>query len=55
MEELWKKFHLSNEEKGMMAVSSQEMALSKQQAQFNLLLKLQTNKDFNKETFKSTI
>ena len=31
------------------------MALFKQEAQFNLLLKLQTNKDFNKETFKSTI
>ena len=55
MEELWKKFHLSNEEKGVMVVSSQAVALSKQEAQFNLLFKLQTNKDFNKETFKSTI
>lgn len=32
MEELWKKFHLSNEEKGFMVVSSHEVALFKQQA-----------------------
>lgn len=55
MEELWKKFHLSKEEKGVLEVSSQEVAISKQYAQFRILFKLQSNKDFNNETFKSTI
>lgn len=53
MEELWKKFHLFEEEKEVLAVSSQEVALSKQQAQFSLLFKLQTNKGLNSEVFKS--
>ena len=48
IEELWKKFHHSKEEKGVLAVNSHEVALSKQQAQFSLLFKLQINKDFNK-------
>ena len=55
MEELWKKFHLSEEEKGVLAVSSQEVAISKDHAQFSILFKLQSTKDFNKEAFKSTI
>lgn len=54
MEELWKKFTLSKEEKGVLLVNAQDVARSKEQAQFNLLFKLQTNKDFNKEAFKST-
>ena len=55
MEELRKKFHLSEEEKGVLAVSSQEVALSKDHAQLSILFKLQSIKDFNKEAFKSTI
>ena len=55
MEELWKKFTLSEEEKGVLSVKSQDVAQSKEQAQLNLLFKLQTNRDFNKEAFKSTI
>ena len=35
-------------------MKSHEVAVSKQQAQFNILFKLQTTKDFNKEAFKST-
>lgn len=54
MEELWKMFHLSEEEKGILAVSSQEFALSKEYDQFSILFKLQSTKDFNKEEFKST-
>ena len=55
MEELWKKFTLSEEEKGILSVNAQDVARSKEQAQFSLLFKLQTNRDFNKEAFKSTI
>ena len=55
MEELWKKFTLSNEEKCVFSVNAQDVARSKEQVQFNLLFKLQTNRDFNKEVFKSTI
>ncbi|XP_075651832.1 uncharacterized protein LOC142622271 [Castanea sativa] len=50
-----KKFSLSKEEKGVFSVNSQEVAQSKEQAQFSLLFRLQTNKDFNKEAFKSTL
>ena len=38
-----------------MAVKPHEVALSKQQSQLNILFKLRTSKDFNKEAFKSTI
>ena len=55
MEEFWKKFHLSEEEKGVLAINAQEVAFSKQQAQFNPLFKLQTNKVFNREAFKPTL
>ena len=55
IKELWRKFHLSEEEKGVLAVSSQEVALSKDHAQFSILFKLQSTKDFNKKAFKSTI
>ena len=55
MEELWKKFSLLEEEKGILLVNSQDVAQSKEQAQFSLLFRLQTNKDFNKEAFKSTL
>ena len=55
MEELWKKFTLSKEEKGVLLVNAQDVARSKEQAQFSLLFKLQTNRDFNKEAFKCTI
>ena len=55
MEELWKKFSLFEEEKGILLVNSQDVAQSKEQAQFSLLFRLQTNKDFNKEAFKSTL
>ena len=54
MEELWKHFKLSDKEKGIMAVESHEVAISKQQDQFSILFTLQTTKDFNKEAFKST-
>ena len=55
LEELWKKFTLSEEEKGVLSVNAQDVARSKEQAQFSLLFKLQTNRDINKEAFKSTI
>ena len=55
LEELWKKFTLSEEEQGVLSVNAQDVAQSKEQAQFSLLFKLQTNKDFNKEAFKSTV
>ena len=55
LEELWKKFTLSEEEKGVLSVHAQDVARSQEQAQFSLLFKLQTNEDFNKEAFKSTI
>ena len=55
IKELWRKFHLSEEEKGVLAVSSQEVALSKDHAQFSILFKLQSTKNFNKEAFKFTI
>ena len=35
-------------------MESSEVAISKQQAQFGFLFKLQTTKDFNKEAFKAT-
>ena len=54
MEELWKHFKLSEEEKGIMAVEASKVAISKQKAQFSILFKLQTTKDFNKEAFKAT-
>ena len=54
MEELWKHFKLLEEEKGITAVEASEVAISKQQAQFSILFKLHTTKDFNKETFKAT-
>ncbi|KAF3957648.1 hypothetical protein CMV_017358 [Castanea mollissima] len=55
MEELWNKFTLSDEEKCVLSVNSQVVARSKEQAQFSLLFRLQTNRDFNKEAFKFTI
>ena len=55
IEELWKKFTLSKEEKCVLSVNAQDVARSKEQAQFSLLFKLQTNRDFNKQAFKSTI
>nr|POE71106.1 hypothetical protein CFP56_27111 [Quercus suber] len=54
LEELWKKFHLLEEEKGVLVVSSQEVASSKEHAQFSILFKLQSTKEFNMEAFKST-
>lgn len=55
LEELWKKFTLSEEEKCVLSVHAQDVARSQEQAQFSLLFKLQTNREFNKEAFKSTI
>ena len=55
MEEIWNCFCLSKEEKGVIEIKSHEMALSKKHAQVSILFKLQTNKEFNKEAFKSTI
>nr|POE51390.1 hypothetical protein CFP56_41757 [Quercus suber] len=55
LEELWKKFNLSEDEKGVLSVNSQDVAQSKEQAQFSLLFRLQTNRDFNKEAFKTTL
>ena len=55
MEEMWRKFNLSKEEKGVLVVSSQDVSNSKQHAKFSILFKLQTSKDFNKEAFKSTV
>ena len=51
MEELWKHFKLLEEEKGVTSVEASEFAGSKQQAQYSILFKLQTNRDFNKEAF----
>ena len=36
------------------AVASHDVAASKEQAKYSILFKLQTNKDFNKDAFKST-
>ena len=55
LEEMWKKFSLSKEDKGIRAVSSQEVSDSKQHAKFSILFKLQASKEFYKEAFKSTI
>ncbi|XP_023918052.1 uncharacterized protein LOC136066625 [Quercus suber] len=55
LEELWKKFTLLEEEKGVLSVNAQDVARSKEHAQFSILFKLQTNREFNKEAFKSTI
>ena len=54
MEELWKHFKLLEVEKGITAVEASKVAISKQQAQFSILFKLQSTKDFNKEAFKAT-
>ena len=54
-EELWKKFRLSEEEKGVLSIDYQDVERSKEHAQFSLLFRLQTNKEFNKEAFKSTL
>lgn len=35
-------------------MESHDVAASKEQAKFSILFKLQTNKDFNKDAFKST-
>ena len=54
---LWKNsgfISKKKEEKGITAMESSEVAISKQQAQFGFLFKLQTTKDFNKEAFKAT-
>lgn len=48
MEEKWKKFSLSEEEKGILAVSSQEVSDSKQHAKFSLLFKLQARNSTRK-------
>ena len=55
MEELWKKFSLSEEEKGVLSVDYQDVERLKEHAQFSVLFRLQTNKEFNKEAFKSTL
>ena len=56
MEEMWRKFNLSDDEKGVLAVSSHNVSnSSKQHAKFSILFKLQTSKEFNKEAFKSTV
>lgn len=54
LEELWKRFKLSEEERGVLVVEAHDVAVSKQQAKFSILFKLQTNRDFNKDAFKST-
>ena len=54
MEELWGNFKLSEEEKGVTTVEAYKVTGSKQQAQYSILFKLQTNKEFNKEAFKAT-
>jgi len=54
MEELWRNFKLSEVEKGVTIVEASEVTGSKQQAQYSILFKLQTNKEFNKEAFKAT-
>ena len=54
MEELWRNFKLSEEEKGVTTMEASEVAGSKQQAKYSILFKLQTNKEFNKEVFKAT-
>lgn len=55
MEEMWKKFKLLEEEKCVLAVSSQDVFCTKHQAKFSILFKLHINKEFNREVFKSTI
>lgn len=54
LEELWKRFKLFEEERGLLAVESHEVVVSKQQAKFSIVFKLQTNKAFNKDAVKST-
>ncbi|KAF3946792.1 hypothetical protein CMV_026980 [Castanea mollissima] len=54
LEDLWKRFKLSEEERGVLVVEAHDVAVSKQQAKFSILFKLQTNRDFNKDAFKST-
>ena len=54
IEELWRNFKLSEDEKGVTTVEAFEVASSKQQAYYSILFKLQTNKEFNKEVFKAT-
>ena len=55
MEEMWKRFRLSEKEGGKMLIKSKEVTYSQKQAQFSLLVKLQINKDYNKEAFKATL
>ena len=55
MEEMWRKFSLSKEEKGVLVVSSQDVSNSKQHAKFSILFKLLASKDFNKGVFKSFV
>ena len=54
MEELLRNFKLLDVEKGVTMVEAFEVAGFKQQAQYSILFKLQTNKEFNKEAFKAT-
>ena len=54
MEELWRNFKLSKEEKGVTTVEASKVTGSKQQEQYSILFKLQTNKEFNKKAFKAT-
>jgi len=55
MEEMWKRFRLSGKEGGETLIKSKEVTCSQKRAQFNLLVKLQINKDYNKEAFKATL
>ena len=50
-----KKLKLSEEEKVVLAVSSQDVSNSKHHAKFSTLFRLQISKEFNKEVFRSTI
>ena len=55
MIKMWKKLKLSEEEKGVLAVSSQDVSYSKHHTKFSILFKLQISQEFNREAFKSTI
>ena len=55
MEELWKHFKLSEEEKGITAVEASKVAISKQQAQFSILFKLQVLKISTRKLLKPLV
>ena len=48
MEEMWKKFHLCKEEKGVLAVNTQDVAISKQQHSLVFYLNFRSTRSLTK-------